>query len=119
MNLYKIKKIFDRKTGTPTDEPKMCGRYAWSCIFSKEAEQLYRTEKYDEIGKMPHDKVWVVQEKLNPRINSPVLFISVKLGAGIWRTSPIREIMVHNETGDVELTTDNSVYLCSIGTEDL
>jgi hypothetical protein len=114
MKFYHVVKIFDRQSRQEYSDVKMCGQAAWAHVPTKKFIKMLASgseeKKFqDWIENAEFEDLWLSQKTLDPIIGQPVYFISVKLDAGSFRTSPIEKVEVVDR--GFKLTTANSVYL--------
>lgn len=131
-NFYKLTKISDRRN-PPKDLPqelpssRLYGQYAYVSVPTDEAWELIESaqmirdagiegEKAMELVQnkaknlTDDGKFFRVQEELRPIRGRYLMFTSLKLSAGWFRTSLVEDYSVR-PNGDVEIITLNSVYL--------
>jgi hypothetical protein len=112
MALYRIKKIKSNHIERDYDDYILCGTLAVGKRPYPEALEAARNDVLDYDG-----PVWEKQELIRPTLNARYLFVSCRPDAGWYNMSPVDSYIVH-DNGDVEITTQNSVYLCELEKEE-
>jgi hypothetical protein len=115
--IYRVLKIYDRKSGEAVNESRMCGQAAIPYVPSKEYQKWLATKDADRdafskwANDAKFDEIWERQEELEPIIGLPIYFSSVKMDAGWYRTSVVEKVERDGRTGDITLTTVGSKLL--------
>ena len=113
MSLYTVRKIHDLLTDKKCDSSKMCGTLAYVTVPSDKAIEAADSENIEAMKKLKYDDIWERQDTLEPKIGYTVVFHSTKFDAGWFGTSCVCSYITL-PSGDVEITTNNSIYLCRI-----
>lgn len=116
-SIYRMVKVFDKRTGESTYDLKMYGQAAVAYIPTDKALDMMKKSvgEYKEwvqtLKEPMFPKVWKKQSKLEPIIGAPMYFSSVKLDAGWFRTAPVTRFHKSYEDVETVLETENSVYV--------
>jgi len=114
--LYKVTKIFDKKTSKVVYDTRMCGQPAFAFVPNLRTQRILRTGTKAEIEKYaadtPFDETWLAQDTLEPVIGFPMYFSSVKFDAGFYRSSKVYEVAANwNKTRFVVQTEMSVLYI--------
>jgi len=114
--LYRVRKIFDRRTNEKCSESRMYGQAAIPHVPTKKYMEMLKIKDTDRkafnkwADEASWEDVWERQAELKPIIGMPVYFISVKLDAGYFRCAVVEKFEQDGRSGVITLTTCNSIY---------
>jgi hypothetical protein len=122
--LYRVVKVFDFTTNKACYDTRMCGQAAYALVPSKDAQRLMysgdelKIQAFNDSHKF--SEVWLEQPELDPAVGFPIHFVSVKLGAGWWRSAPVVKLVKYEGVPGFKLPrmvlhTETGLYLLEVG----
>jgi hypothetical protein len=113
--LYRVTKIFDKRSEKVVFDTRMCGQAAFVFVPSAATQKVLKEGSKKEIAKYAeetafHD-IWAQQDTMQPVIGYPMYFSSIKMDAGWYRTSKVYEVAASWDKTKFIVQTENSVLL--------
>lgn len=121
--LYRVVKIYDFTDNRPMYETRMYGQAAFPHNPTKECQKIMslsnESERLAAIKEYTGERdMWTKTASLDPIIGFPVFFLSVKLGAGWWRSAPVTQFAHYKGTQDrlpcTIMKTETGLYLVQV-----
>lgn len=96
--LYRVTKVFDKRTNVQVEERRMCGIPAIPYVPTAKFIDMLKTKDANRkaytkwANEATFEDIWQRQETLDPIVGYPIYFSSVKLDSGWYRTSTVHKV---------------------------